>query len=335
MSRYYGYSDDLNNDLNDALKRVKALEQKLGSANKTNPTETRKHSNAPKIVGITLGAVALIALIVVLASVYTVAVNTSVIVVQMGKAKYTTTETGLHAHIPFIENTVHIYTGKMMYDIPSSDVITADKKSMIADDYVIWRVTDPIKYYQTLGAVQGRAEERIEAAVYNATKNTISSLTQDEIIAARGDALTSMITTSSNTEMGQYGIEIELAEIKALDLPENNKTAVYERMISERLNIAAGYTAKGNAEAQKIKNDTDRKVSVNLADAKAKAAVLEAEGEAEYMKILSAAYNDPDKAEFYNYVRGLDSLKAIAKSDATIILDKDSEYAKILYGKMN
>ena len=103
-------------------------------------------------------------------------------------------------------------------------------------------------------------------------------------------------------------------------------------MISERQNIAAGYSAKGEAEAQKIKNDTDKKVSITVADAKAKAAAIEAEGEAEYMKILSDAYNDPDKAEFYSFVRGLDALKALAKSDSTIILDKDSEYAKLLYG---
>lgn len=337
------YNRDKDYDISELMARAERLEKSLkaqeqAAREQKQNSQPERHGNNTKvfkIVGITLGVMAVIGIILLFATVYTVTVNTSVIVVQMGKAKYVTTETGLHTHIPFIENTVHVYTGKRMYDIPSSDVITADKKSMIADDYVIWKVVDPIKYYQTLGGVQGRAEERIEAAVYNATKNTISSLTQDEIIAARGDALTSMITTSANTEMGQYGIDIELAEIKALDLPENNKAAVYERMSSERLNIAAGYVAQGKANAQKIKNETDRQVSVNLADAKAKAAVLEAEGEAEYMKILSDAYNDPDKADFYNYVRGLDALKAMAKADSTIILDKDSEYAKILYGKMN
>lgn len=288
--------------------------------------------NKKAIIGIIIGIVALLGLITFISAAYTVHVNNAVIIVQMGKAKYTMSDTGFHTHIPFIESEVRVYTGKMLYDIPSSDVITADKKSMIADDYVIWKVVDPIKYYQTLSAVQGRAEERIEAAVYNATKNTISSMTQDEIIAARGDALTALITKSANTEMGQYGIDIELAEIKALDLPENNKAAVYDRMISERQNIAAGYSAKGESEAQKIKNDTDKKVSITVADAEAKAAAIEAEGEAEYMKILSDAYNDPAKAEFYSFVRGLDALKAIAKSDSTIILDKDSEYAKLLYG---
>lgn len=220
-----------------------------------------------------------------------------------------------------------------MYDIPVSDVITSDKKSMIADNYVIWSVTDPTKYYQTLGAIRGRAEERIEAAVYNATKNTISSMAQDEIIAARGTTLTDMITKEANTDIKQYGIDIELAEIKALDLPDDNKEAVYERMISERNNIAAGYAAKGQAEAQKIRNETDKQVSILKANAEKDAAKIEAEGEAKYMQILSNAYNDEGKAEFYNYLRGLDSLEALAGKNKTLILDKDSEYARILYGE--
>jgi membrane protease subunit HflC len=204
---------------------------------------------------------------------------------------------------------------------------------MIADDYVIWRVTDARKYYQTLGAQAPRAEERIEAAVYNATKNTISSMTQDEVIAARGANLTEIITKESNSDISDYGIEVLTAEIKALDLPDDNKTAVYERMISERNNIAAGYTAQGEAAAQKIKNETDKQVTVTKANAEKEAEVIIAEGEAEYMKILSDAYNDEDKADFYNYIRSLDALKAsLSGGDKTLLLDKDSELARILYG---
>lgn len=289
-----------------------------------------------KIIIISIASVLfLIGIIVALSSVYTVHTNETAIVVRLGKAKYVVNNTGLNAHTPFIESVVKIYTGDMLYDIPASDVITADKKSMIADNYVIWSVTDPVKYYQTLGGVQGRAEERIEAAVYNATKNTISSMTQDEIIDARGNTLTNAITTASNSDIAQYGLVIELAEIKALDLPDDNKAAVYERMISERNNIAAGYTANGTAEAQKVKNETDKQVSITVADAEAQGEIIEAEGEAEYMRILSDAYNDEDKADFYNYVRGLDSLETLAGSDSTIILDKDSEYARILYGNQD
>ena len=286
------------------------------------------------IIAILAGIAVIIGAIVFFASVYTVHTNEAAIVVRLGKAQNTVTETGLHTHAPFIESTVKIYMGDMLYDMPKSDVITSDKKSMIADNYVIWSVTDPVKYYQTLGGVQGRAEERVEAAVYNATKNTISAMSQDEIIAARGMTLTNAITTASNSDIAQYGIKIELAEIKALDLPENNKAAVYNRMISERQNIAASYTAQGNKDAQLVINDTDKQAEIIRADAEAKAAIIRAEGEAEYMKILSAAYNDPDKAAFYNYLRGLDALEALAKADSTIILDKDSEYAKILYGQV-
>ena len=157
-------------------------------------------------------------------------------------------------------------------------------------------------------------------------------MTQDQIIAARGNTLTKLITEASNSDITQYGICIEIAEIKALDLPDDNKEAVYERMISERNNIAAGYTAKGQAEAQKIRNETDKNVNITIANAEADAAKIEAEGEAEYMRILSDAYSDEGKAEFYNFIRGLDSLDSMAGENKTVILDKDSELAKLLYG---
>ena len=114
---------------------------------------------------------------------------------------------------------------------------------------------------------------------------------------------------------------------------DDNKNAVYERMISERQNIAASYKAQGEADAQKIKNEADKEVVEIEAEAKKKAEILIAEGEAEYMKILQNAYNTSDKADFYNYIRSLDALKASLKGDnKTIILDKNSEIARILYG---
>ena len=276
--------------------------------------------------------IAIFVVIVAISGCYTVNHNDAVILKEFGKVVSVQTNEGLHFKIPFVQDTQAIYVGSRIYDIPQSDVITRDKKSMIADDYVIWMVTDVVKYYQTLGGVSARAEERIDAAVYNATKNIISSMTQDEVIAARGITLTNMITEESNSDMAGYGIKILTAEIKALDLPEDNKEAVYERMISERANIAAGYKAQGEAEAQKIRNETDKEVTITLANANKEAETLMAEGEAEYMRILSEAYNDPDKAEFYNFIRSLDALKESMKGDNTLILDKDSEMAKLLYG---
>ncbi len=284
---------------------------------------------------ILLAAVPVILIVLVflgLNATYVVEYNTFGIIKEFDRITGVQTEPGLHFKLPFIQSTQAVYAGRRIYDIPASDVITKDKKSMIADDYVIWQVTDATRYYQTLGAVAARAEERIDAAVYNATKNTISSMSQDEVIAARGIELTRLITEESNSDITDYGLRILTAEIKALDLPDDNKEAVYARMISERENIAASYKAQGNAEAQKIRNETDRKTAVTRADAQREAEKLIAEGEAEYMKILSSAYNDPEKADFYNFTRSLDALKESLKGDKTLILDKDSELARILYG---
>ncbi len=279
-----------------------------------------------------IALIIVIGLFCLLISAYKLAPNETALITRFGRVVAIQNQPGLHFHSP-IESDVKIYTGEHLHDIPVSDVITADKKSMIADNYVIWHVTEPVKYYQTLSATQGRAEERLEAAVFNATKNVISSMTQDEIVAARGDTLTTMITEKSNSDTAQYGLTVTLAEIKALDLPDDNKQAVFERMISERNNIAASYTAKGEAEARKIKNDTDKQTAILTAEAEKQAEVLKAEGEAEYMKILSEAYNNPAKSEFYTYLRKLDSLSSLEKEGNTLILDKDSEFAQILYGK--
>ena len=266
-------------------------------------------------------------------SLYTVQPKQYVAVRQFGRIVNIVDTPGLKAKVPFVQTIQRISAATILYDIPASDVITKDKKSMISDNYVLWRVTNPTLYIQTLNAVEGRAAERIEAAVYNSLKKIISSMTQDEIIAARGDRLTQLITEDANADIRVYGIEIIQSEIKALDLPEDNKAAVFTRMISERENIAAGYTAEGAAEAQKIRNETDRRVTVMKAQAEKNAATILAEGESEYMQILQDAYNTPEKAEFYNFTRALDALKlSLSGGNKTILLDKDSELARILYG---
>ncbi|NLL78387.1 MAG: protease modulator HflC [Clostridiales bacterium] len=276
--------------------------------------------------------IAAAAIILAGASFYTVAENEYAVITQFGKIQYVVSEPGANFKVPFIQTVRYIPKELKIYDIAQSDVITSDKKSMIADDYILWRITDPVKFAQTLNYSISSAEDRSSVAAYNATKNVISSMTQDEIIATRGTKLTEMITKSANASIGQYGIEIVKTEIKLLDLPDDNKEAVYERMISERNNIAASYAAAGNSEAQKIRNETDKNVSVMLAEAKKQAAVLEAEGESEYMKKLAEAYNDESKADFYSYIRSLDALKnSIQGDDKTIILDKDSAIAQIFY----
>lgn len=127
-----------------------------------------------------------------------------------------------------------------------------------------------------------------------------------------------------------------MVKIKKLDLPDENKGAVYNRMITERNNIAAAYQAQGESEAQKIRNLTDKETAVMRSEANAKAAQLEAEGEAEYMKILSDAYNNPDKAEYYLFVRQLDAAKKSLKDgNTTLFLDSDSPLAEVFTSMAN
>ena len=214
--------------------------------------------------------------------------------------------------------------------------MTSDKKSMIADMYILWRVVNPTVYYQTLNANVNNAKDRTGITVYNSVKSVISSMTQDEIIEARGEKLTQTITSDANPDIQKYGIEIVQAQLKSLDLPDDNKQAVYERMISERNNIAASYTAEGESKAKKIQNETDKQVAILKAQAEKNSAKLKAEGEAKYMETLQQAYNDKDKAEFYNYIRSLDALKVSLSGtgEKKLMLGKDSELAKILYGKI-
>ena len=267
-------------------------------------------------------------------SLYTVTNDKYAVVRQFGKIVDVKDTAGLQVKMPFVQEVTYVPKNIQLYDISPSDVITRDKKSMIADDYVMWKVVNPTKFVQTLnGSITG-AQDRVSVAAYNATKNIISSLSQDGIIEARGEKLTNMITEGANSDIGNYGISINKAVIKVLDLPDDNKEAVYARMISERQNIAAAYKAEGEANAQKIKNETDKEVSIKKAEAKKQAEILIAEGEAEYMKTLQEAYNTPEKADFYNFTRSLDALETSLKSgDKTIILDKDSPLVQILYGQ--
>lgn len=239
---------------------------------------------------------------------------------------------GLSFKIPFVQSETTISSKVTLSDLPVSDVMTSDKKSMIADCFVLWRIEDPVKFIQKLSGSVQNAESRISSNVYNSLKNVISSLTQEEVISGRDGKLAEQLTASLGTNLETYGIKVEKIETKMLDLPDENKEAVYNRMISERNNIAASYTAQGEQQAQEIKNDTNEQVTVLLAQAQKEADTTVAEGEAEYMRILSDAYNNQDKADFYSFVRQLDAIKATLKNgENTIVLDKDSPIAEIFY----
>ena len=240
---------------------------------------------------------------------------------------------GLSFKIHCIQTCASVPKALQIYDIPKSDVITRDKKSMIADAFVLWRVSDPVLFTRHLNGQVAQAQSRISASVFSSMKSVISNMDQAEIIENRNGKLALDISGNIGDSLDGYGIQVLAVETKSLDMPDDNKQAVYDRMISERNNIAASFTAQGNSSAQKIKNDTTKEVSMMKSEARAQAEKIIAEGEAQYMQILSDAYNDASKADFYNFVRSLDAARASLKNgNNTLILDKSSPIAEIFYG---
>lgn len=287
-----------------------------------------------KVKRIVIAAAATLAVIGALMSLVVTKENEYTLIMRFGKIDSIETESGLSFKVPFLDSEQKLPKEVLLYDMASSDVITKDKKTMIADSYVLWQIEDPILFSQTLNRSVSNAESRIDAAVFNATKNAISTLTQNEVIAARDGELKELVMSKIGDSMASYGVRILMAEIKQLDLPEDNKAAVYERMISERNQIAASYQAEGDSEAKKIRNTTDKEISIMLSDAKAEAAQTIAEGESEYMRILGEAYNTKERAEFYKFDRALEAAKtALSGSDKTLILPKDSPLASIFMGE--
>jgi membrane protease subunit HflC len=256
--------------------------------------------------------------------------NEYTIVRQFGAVKKIVDEPGLSTKLPFIQTVSTLPKTEMLYDLAVSDVITSDKKSMVADSFVLWRISDPLKFIQTLSGNVGNAEYRIDTVVYNSLKTVISSMRQEEVISGRDGLLAQRIMDNVGSAFDNYGIKLLAIETKRIDLPDENKSAVYERMISERDNIAASYAAEGAAEAKQIRNEADKSVQITLSEAKAMAEKLKAEGEAEYMRILSEVYDTPEEADFYEFMRALDMAeKALSTGNKTLVVSADSPIAKI------
>jgi membrane protease subunit HflC len=280
--------------------------------------------------------VLLLAAFLGLNSMFTVRENEYACTVRFAKIIDTTGEAGLHFKVPFIDSVKYFPKATQLYDIPPSEVLTSDKQNMTVDCYILWSISDPQQFYRALGTYT-KAEERLNAITYNALKTAMGTLAQSDIInmedGGERNKIYEGIAATVNATAVSYGIQVEDVKIKQFDLPDSNLTAVYSRMISERNQMAEKYTADGNYEASIIRNDVDKQVNILVSNAKAEAAKLEAEGEAEYMRLLAAAYDTKDKKEFYEFTLALDALKkSLEGEEKTVILDGNSELAKILMG---
>ena len=282
-------------------------------------------------------AAALVVLILAGSMIYTLQEDQYACVFRFSEIVDTQAQAGLHFKIPFLDSVKYFPKATQFYDIPPSEVLTSDKQNMTVDCYVLWSISDPQQFYRALGGTT-QAEERLNAITYNALKTAMGTLAQADIInmndgAERNDIYAGIATTV-DTQAATYGICVEDVKIKQFDLPESNLNAVYSRMISERNQMAEKYTADGNYEASIIRNDVDKEVNIIVSNAQAEAAKLEAEGEAEYMRLLAEAYDSEDKKAFYEFTLALDALKqSLTGDEKTIILNKDSQLARILMGQ--
>ncbi len=280
--------------------------------------------------------IVLLVIIGVSSSFYTVREDQYACVFRFSEIVDTTGQAGVHFKVPFIDEVKYFSKATQFYDIPPSEVLTSDKQNMTVDCYILWSISDPQQFYRALGT-PAKAEDRLNAITYNALKTAMGTLAQADIInmndGGERNEIYESITTTVDNQAKTYGIHVEDVKIKQFDLPDSNLNAVYTRMISERNQMAEKYTAEGNKEAMLIRNEVDKTVNILISNAKAQAAQLEAEGEAEYMRLLAAAYDSEDKKDFYEFILALDALKqSLTGDDKTIILDADSELAKILTG---
>lgn len=286
-----------------------------------------------RAIGIRVGIIAaiIIALFIISGCAVVTYPDQYTVIQQFGEIKSIRSEPGLSFKVPFVQTVRQLPKSVQLYDIPISDVITKDKKTMVTDSFVLWKVTEPKSFVKELNASVSVAETRIGNLSYNSMKNVISSLPQSDIISGR-DQLAEKIFANIGDLEQNYGVNIVGIETKSLDLPDANKESVYGRMISERNNIAASYQAEGEEEGTMIRSNVDKEVSIQISKAKAEAATVRAEGESEYMKILNESYEDPAKADFYQFVRSLEMAKtSYSGGNTTLVIPPDSPLADVFY----
>lgn len=281
----------------------------------------------------------IIALVFVFSMTYTVGEADYGIIRQFGKVVEIKSEPGLYLKTPFIDEVSYMPKNNRFYDVTPSDVLTSDKKALVIDSYIIWKITDPLAFVQTVATVE-EMERRLDASTFSVVKNTMGTMEQSDIIQAGSDtqnnrnALNNLITEKVNEQLhAAYGIDVLQIEVKKLDLPEANEEAVYNRMISDREQIAAAYLAEGDFEASKIRNEADKQSDILISQANAQAETIRGEAEAEYMRILASAYSGEGERAFYEFYRELEAAKAAVTKNGenkkVLILPQNSRLAQI------
>tara|TARA_B100000700_G_C15026250_1_gene848304 strand:+ start:1002 stop:1847 length:846 start_codon:yes stop_codon:yes gene_type:complete len=251
-----------------------------------------------------------------------------IVILQFGKPVRTIKDPGLNWKLPAPFQTSNSFEKRLLeYDVPPEEILSRDKKSLIIDNYVRWRIVDPLLFLQTVKAVP-TAKTRLDDIVYSELRQELGTHDMVEIITENREIIMDKVTDASNEETRKYGIEVIDVRIRRVDLPRENEASIYARMEAERKRQANKFRSEGEEEAQKIRAATDRDKTVILADAYKQAQQIRGEGEARALDIYASSFSkSPD---FYEYIRTLETYEKVIDSKTTLVLPIDSKLFKEL-----
>ena len=251
-----------------------------------------------------------------------------IVILQFGKPVRTLKEPGLNWKLPAPLQTSNSFEKRLLeYDVPPEEVLSKDKKSLIIDNYVRWRITDPLLFLQTVAAVP-TAKTRLDDIVYSELRQELGTHDMVEIITENRELIMEKVTKASNEETSKYGIEVIDVRIRRVDLPKENEASIYARMEAERKRQANKFRSEGEEEAQKIRAATDRDKTVILADAYKSAQQIRGEGEAKALDVYASSFSKDPK--FYEFIRTLETFEKVIDDKTTLVLPGDSKLFKEL-----
>jgi modulator of FtsH protease HflC len=273
-----------------------------------------------------------VALLLIYLSFYSVRETEFALVTQFGRPVRTVADAGLHVKWPF-QSILWFDKRLRIYNPRPSEFLTRDKKNLVIENYVAWRIDDPNRFVQTVGDTQA-AEMRLHDIIWSGLSASLGTEDLESLVSASpdkvqtGPMLDQLTSNSDRAAVNQYGIRIVDIRIKRLNLPEQNKQSVFARMRAERERIAMQYRAEGEQQALAIRADADREKEEILSAAYKESETIRGQGDAEATRIYGLAYSK--NPQFYKLLRTLDSYKKVLDDKTTIILNSDSELLKIL-----
>ena len=279
---------------------------------------------------ILIGLVAILVLLG-LTTVFIVDETEQVVILAFGKPVRTITEPGINMKVPFpLQEKIKFDDRLLEYDSPPEEILSKDKKTLIVDNYVRWRIVDPLQFLRTVQAIP-TALSRMDDIVYSELRRELGTHDMVEIITENREKLMEIVTFNSNKATLDYGIEVLDVRIRRVDLPAENEESIYARMEAERNRQANKFRSEGEEEAQKIRASTDRDKTIILADAYKEAEGIRGEGDAKAVEVYANAYSADPK--FYEFVRTLDMYKKVVDDKTTLVLPADSRLFKLLLEK--